>query len=283
MTHRSRPPRPEPTPFHRGGDGEPMVLLHGYTATWSTWKPILPALEAHHDVFAPSLVGHHGGERVAPGTSVTDALYVDAVERQLDRIGVERAHLVGNSLGGWLSLVLAARGRALSVVAVCPAGGWYPGSRQDRRILGYFRRNAIAMRTGDWWIDPLAARPGLRRLVLRDVVARPERLTASDARTVFAGAAGCELLHETLAHARRESIFGELGPIDAPVRILYGTRDRLTRWPSCYERMRELLPDAEYLPLEGLGHVPMWDDPEMVANRILEITAPARAATAAQA
>ena len=51
----------EVTAFHRGGTGTPLVLLHGFTDTWRTWKPVLPALEEHHDVFAPTLPGHHGG------------------------------------------------------------------------------------------------------------------------------------------------------------------------------------------------------------------------------
>ena len=69
--------------------------------------------------------------------------------------------------------------------------------------------------------------------------------------------------------------FGDLDPIDCPVRILYGTNDRLVRWPTHYVRMKELLPDAEYVALDGLGHLPMWDDPQLVARRIIEVTAPA--------
>jgi pimeloyl-ACP methyl ester carboxylesterase len=275
-----RTPRPQVTPFHRGGAGDPLVLIHGFTSTWSVWEPILPALEAHHDVLAPSLVGHHGGEQLEPGARVADALYADVLERQLDELGISRAHLVGNSLGGWLALLLAARGRALSAVAICPGGGWYPRSRDDRRIIAYFRRNALAMRSGDWWIDPIAARPRLRRLALRDIVAHPERVSATAARGMLEGAARCQVLHETIAETRRESIFGELGPIDVPVRILYGAEDRLIRWPSCYERMRALLPDAEYVRLDAMGHVPMFDDPERLAQLVLQVTAAEPAAVA---
>lgn len=277
---RSRFNLAEAEPSYRGGSGEPLVLIHGFTDTWATWKPVLPYLEAHHEVFAPTLAGHHGGEAVAPGRQVTDAVYADVLERQLDEVGFQRAHLVGNSLGGWLALVLAARGRALSAVGVCPAGGWKRGSWRDRVTSLYFRRNDLLMRTGHWWIPLMAARPGLRRFAVRELVApsTARRLTADQARVMFEGAAGCQVLHETFAIGRRAPLFGELGPIDCPVRILYGTRDRLIHWPAQYERLRRMLPQAEYVPLEGLGHLAMWDDPEQVAARILEVTAPDRAA-----
>ena len=49
------------TAQHRGGAGEPLVLVHGFTDTWRTWELVLPALEARHDVLAVTLPGHAGG------------------------------------------------------------------------------------------------------------------------------------------------------------------------------------------------------------------------------
>jgi pimeloyl-ACP methyl ester carboxylesterase len=114
----------------------------------------------------------------------------------------------------------------------------------------------------------------LRRVALRDLIAHPERVTAADARTMFAGAAGCAVVQDALATTADGEAFGDLGPIDVAVRILYGTRDRIVRWPSHYGRMKRILPDAEYIALDGLGHLPMWDDPQLVARRILEVSAP---------
>jgi pimeloyl-ACP methyl ester carboxylesterase len=53
---------------------------------------------------------------------------------------------------------------------------------------------------------------------------------------------------------------------------MYGTRDLLLRWPAYFEKMRRVLPKADYVALEGLGHLPMWDDPGRVARMILEVT-----------
>src|SRR4051794_39988658 len=110
------------TASHRGGAGAPLVCLHGFTDTWRTWELVLPELERHHDVLAPTLPGQAGGPPLQE--PVTDALIADAIERAMDEAGFETAHIAGNSLGGYVALQLAARGRAESVVAFAPAGGW---------------------------------------------------------------------------------------------------------------------------------------------------------------
>ena len=112
------------TAAHRGGSGPPLVCLHGFMDTWRAWELVLPALERHHDVLAPTLAGHAGGPPLGGGR--LDTAILDAVERAMDDAGWETAHVVGSSMGGFAALELAARGRARSVVALAPAGGWQP-------------------------------------------------------------------------------------------------------------------------------------------------------------
>jgi pimeloyl-ACP methyl ester carboxylesterase len=158
---------------------------------------------------------------------------------------------------------------------LCPAGGWYPGSPEERATLRFFKRN-LRMAPVARAVGPYLLRvPAMRRAALRELMARPGNLTADEARMMFEGSSGCTILRDGIAIAETGEFFSDLGEISAPVRILYGTEDKLVRWPSHYQRMKKLLPDVEYLPLEGLGHLPMWDDPQLVARRILEVTAPA--------
>jgi pimeloyl-ACP methyl ester carboxylesterase len=89
------------TPFHRGGTGSPLFCLHGFMDTWRTWELVLAMLERQRDVLALTLPGHAGGPPIE-GTVSTDA-FVDAVERSMDAAGLELAHLVGNSLGGYVA------------------------------------------------------------------------------------------------------------------------------------------------------------------------------------
>ena len=108
------------TASHRGGSGSPLVCLHGFADTWRTWELVLPALERRHDVLALTLAGHAGGP--ALNGRVHHAALADAVQAAMDDARFATAHLIGNSLGGWLALQLAARGRAQSVVALAHAG-----------------------------------------------------------------------------------------------------------------------------------------------------------------
>ena len=107
---------------HRGGSGEPLVLIHGIGHTWRGWKPMLPELERRFDVLAVDLPGHGHSEPLPPGTDSTPEALADAVEREMLGAGFDTAHIAGNSLGGWIALELARRGRARTVTAISPAG-----------------------------------------------------------------------------------------------------------------------------------------------------------------
>jgi pimeloyl-ACP methyl ester carboxylesterase len=263
---------------HRGGSGEPMLLVHGFTDTWRAWTRVLAALEEHHEVLVPTLPGHLGGDPMVPGQPIAIAAVADRLEELMDAAGMRRAHLVGSSLGGWLCLELAQRGRGLSVTGLCPAGGWEHPSREERAVLRYFRRNAVLLRVGRSQLARVARRPRLRAFVLRELVADAGGITAEAALQMFQGARGCTVVGDVLRLARNGAgFFGDLGPIDCPVRIVYGTRDRIIPWPGHYVRLRRMLPDAEFVALPGLGHLPMWEDPGLVARTILEISAAGRA------
>src|SRR5918911_149122 len=110
------------TPAHPGGARPPPGVPPRLVGTWRPWGAVLPALERRHEVLAPTLAGHAGGP--AFGAELTDATLADHVERAMDAAGFETAHIAGNSLGGYLALRLAPRGRARSVVALAPARRW---------------------------------------------------------------------------------------------------------------------------------------------------------------
>jgi pimeloyl-ACP methyl ester carboxylesterase len=246
-----------------------MVLLHGFTNDWRSWRPVLPLLEPHYRVFAPTLAGHLGAADLPTGTAMSIRALADAVERQLDAQGIEKAHFVGNSQGGWSSLELAARGRALSVVALCPAGGWEPQSPEERAVVRIFKQAKWKLRFARPGFKVIASRPRMRAIGFRDAVAHPSRLDAASALGMLEAGAGCRIVDEMLALADEGDAFGELGPIGCPVTIATATNDRIFRGPSYYTRMRRLLPDAEWTTLDGVGHVPMTDDPELIAKTIL--------------
>lgn len=260
----------------RGGTGEPIVLIHGFSGTRLVWEPVLAALEQRHDVLAVTLAGHVGGPELARGTPASVAALVDAVERDMDAAGFESAHLVGNSLGGWIALELARRGRADSVVGLSPAGGWEAGTRAETRLQRLFAQAHMLSKAALPRVDSLMRRPRLRRALLWRVVARGERMPAAAAATLIRDLVACPIYFELMDAVVRDGTPRTFDGVDCPVLLAWGSRDRILPSPRYSERLRELLPAAEWADLPGLGHVPMSDDPELVARTITDFTARAR-------
>jgi pimeloyl-ACP methyl ester carboxylesterase len=261
---------------HRGGSGEPLVLIHGFSGTRALWEPVLEGLERDHDVLAVSLAGHVGGQELGEGTEISVAALVDGVERDMRDAGFESAHIVGNSLGGWIALELAARGRARSVVGLSPAGGWTAGSRAERRLRGLFTRNHRLSKAMLPRMESLMRRPRLRRALLRQVVARGELLPAAVAVQLVRDSVACPIYFELMDAIMRDGPPVSFDEVRCPVLIAWGTRDRILPSRSYASRLRELVPSAEWVELRGLGHAPMSDDPELVARTISDFTARAR-------
>lgn len=251
---------------------EPLVLIHGFSGIPVMWEPIADRLTERHELLIPTLAGHGGGVALADGVVCSVIAMADALEADMDAAGIDTAHICGNSLGGWLALELAVRGRARSVVAIAPAGGWEAGSPEERRLGRYFRRLHRLVRLTGSRAEQLTRRPGLRRLAMRDMCVHGERLTVAQAAAMVRGSAECTIWLELVAAIERDGPPRAFEEIACPVRIVWGTKDRILPHARYSQRYRELLPDAEYLELEGLGHVPMVDDPALVAETILEVT-----------
>lgn len=255
--------------FYRGGSGEPMMCVHGITDTWRTWELVLPLLEPRHDVLAITLMGHSGGRAPHPDSDVSLRALVDEAERDMDAAGFETAHLVGNSLGGWVVLELAARGRARSVTALSPAGGWEAGSRRALRSYWELISTQWALRHFEEVAVELVKRPRSRWLALGNLVAHPPSVPAGLAAALVRGAADCPAALPLLDESRRDG-YPEIERIDCPVRIAWGSQDRLLPVGELSERFRRLLPGAEWIELEGAGHLPQIDHPQETAAVILE-------------
>jgi pimeloyl-ACP methyl ester carboxylesterase len=262
------------TPSHRGGSGEPLVCLHGFTDTWRTWEPILPALERRHDVLAPTLAGHAGGpsmEGEVDGTAMADA-----VERAMDQAGFATAHIVGNSLGGYLALKLAERGRARTVVALAPAGGWAAeDAASSRETLGFFTTMQELLKTAVPHADRIVSTPEGRRRGTAHTSVRFEHLPPELIAHQMRGAAACPAVFGLIDHAAREGWPIEPGRITCPVRVVWGTEDRLLQWPRAAVRYRDdWLPQADWVVLDDVGHCPQLDVPLECAELILGFTDP---------
>jgi hypothetical protein len=148
------------TRSHRGGSGAPLVCLHGFTDTWRSWDLVLPALERRHDVLAPTLPGHAGGP---------------PIEGEI----------------GDAALQLAARGRADSVVALAPAGGWARGDESLRETLGFFTTMQELLRAAAPHAEAVLASAQGRRRATEFIVTNFEHIPAELLAHQMRGAASC--------------------------------------------------------------------------------------------
>jgi pimeloyl-ACP methyl ester carboxylesterase len=261
----------------RTGSGEPLLLVHGFSGVPQMWRPVVGYLEGSFEILAVALAGHAGGVALPSGVVASVAALVDVVEREMDAAGFETAHVAGNSLGGWIALELANRGRARSVVALSPAGGWERGTSEERRLRRLFTRNHAISKRMLPYMPRLLNRPRLRRAVLAGAMARADRLDPASALAVVEGSVECPIYFDLMEAVLRDGPPTSFEQISSPVLLAWGTKDALLPAGRYAQRMRNLVPSAHWMDLEGLGHVPMGDDPELIARLIADFASRAGA------
>ena len=258
--------------LYRAGEGEPLVLVHGFTATWRCWLPVLAELVPRFEVIAPTLHGHDGGPPPPDGPAHSIAHAADHFEQMLDSLGVEDAHFAGNSMGGALSLEMAKRGRARSVVAISPGGGWREDdTTEPERIIKWFERNrTLTARTVDH-LPRIMRRPGIRRVALRDVMTRGDQVPPAEALALAESSLRCAVVDDVFATIRSGSArLVDLDRISCPVLVVWGERDRILPMDRHAPRFREEIPGVRFRAVPGIGHTPMWDAPGLIAATIAE-------------
>ncbi len=244
------------------GVGEPIVLLHGVLGTPRMWTEVLPLLSAQHRAIALAALGHHGGRRCELRPARIEHI-VDDAERSLDALHLDRAHLAGNSMGGWVALELMRRGRALSVCAFSPAGMWSGASQTGGRAK---LRTIVQLTRATRSLLPLTARLAVvRKLGLRDNAVHGDRVTPELMIALADAVLGCEVGEDLLDTSE------EFTPIECtcPTEIVWSEEDRIFPSRTFTATARARVLGATHSLLDGVGHVPMIDAPDRVANTIL--------------
>ena len=262
----------------RGGSGEPMVLIHGIGSRRGIWDRVRVPLEQRFDVIAFDLPGF--GDQPWFNDPVPERMdsLATAVTEELDRLGIDRARLLGHSMGGWIALELARRGRAIDVVAVAPVGGATPD--EARASMRDMRGSRLAARALLPLVRPITRRPRLRRIALRGSVKDSDLVDPAELeisiRYLARSTGWPKLLPDVagpgdLIENNREGF----GQIDCPVLIAWGTEDGVLSYGAA-PRVAEAIPGAELRTLEGHGHSPLLDHPELVAELALSTRASRR-------
>lgn len=245
-----------------------LVLIHGIGSRWQMWEPVLDRLAAEHDVIALDLPGFGDSPPAPPGTPAGSRGLAELVARFLARHGVERPHVVGNSLGGLVALQLGAAGRAASVTGLSPAG--FANGPESRWATSWLLIDRWLARAIGGHADRLSARAWFRRLAYWQMVGSGAHLAPLDVAESIRALAGASDFERNL-RAVSEERFALSEPMDVPVTIAWGERDRLLP-PRQAARAAARVPGARIVRLANCGHIPTYDDPVLVAQVILEGT-----------
>jgi pimeloyl-ACP methyl ester carboxylesterase len=252
-SQRVRLPRAE-VRYWSGGNGEPVVFVHGFgTEASLNWHGQLPALRRRFQVIAPDLPGFGASERVG-GDSVI-AFHVECLRDLVTHLGLSSVHLVGHSMGGWISLAFAATYPELvsRLVVIDAAGLNFEADLSLQRVL--LPENAADVR------DLLAANfqkpPRLPKFVIRDVLRTCRREATARTEVLRQLVYGAEFLDERLSR------------IVAPTLIVWGRADIITPL-AIGERLAAGIANAELLVFDDCAHSPNIECPARCNAALVE-------------
>jgi pimeloyl-ACP methyl ester carboxylesterase len=243
----------------RRGEGKPLLLLHSLGGSLVQWSPVLDRLAEHREVIAVDMPGFGKSPPLPDGIEYSAANLASAVLDFYESLGLETPGVAGISLGGWTAVECGRQGGASAVVGLCSAGFWKEPLEPKRETA---RTAARALRP----LIPLLYTKRFRRLVLSSNIRHPERVPPRDAIRLVSGYAGARGYSEA-SRLMRAGVVGALDDVKVPVTLAWAEFDTLVRTKPLRDG---ILPKrVKQVELPGCGHVPTWDDPELVTRVIL--------------
>lgn len=251
--------------YERMGSGEPLVLVHGIGHRRQAWYPVVDRLAQERDVILVDLPGHGESPALkADGIPIKDALEAH-LNTFLDELELDRPHVAGNSLGGRIAMEMAASDKVRSVTALAPAAFW-----KNAKDFAYIHHLFRTMSTAGAALQsaaPMLARTSAGKAVMYGWLTKdPSRIdpavAVEDLRCLLAARPALRTI------LRGAYPFDRAIPAHIPVTIAWGTHDHVLRSYQA-ERARNAMPEATHITLPGCGHVPMTDNPELIADVIL--------------
>jgi pimeloyl-ACP methyl ester carboxylesterase len=242
-----------------GGDGPPLLWLHGLGGVWQNWLLNIPAFMDTHRCVAIDLPGFGASE--VPSDEISIRGLARTVDRLCDLLDIDEPAVIGNSMGGFVGAELAVSfpTRVAKLVLVSAAGLSTEYLRREPLLAGARAFAVLTARTGLRG-DPVVRRRRLRRVALQFVVRYPERLSVPLATELVQGAnaPGFIPAFEALMDY---SFRDKLASIEVPVLIVWGRNDMLVPVEDA-ERFEHLIGDnAHSVIFEDTGHLPMLERP----------------------
>ena len=250
------------------GQGRPLILLHGIGMNSEAWGPVFERLAIQRRVIAFDIPGFGRTPALAAGREPNAAAMVESLGESLRMMGLEEpVDMVGNSLGGRIALEAAAAGLARSVVGISPAGLWRnKGPFHLEHLFGLMRKGySLLPSVADRLLETTVGRT---LLMGGAVSAQGWKMPAHEAQRaarMFAQAQQFEPIFEAFRPA-----FDRGEEIEVPCTIAFGDLDFV--FPMGTRDKSRAPAHTHWVRLPACGHVPMWDDPDLVAHVILNGT-----------
>lgn len=272
-------------PIHLGS-GEPILLLHPFLISQVVWQTVAEQLAdtGRYEVFAPTMAGHNGGPY--SGTwFLSSSVLADHVERQLDELGWNTAHIVGNSLGGWVAFELETRGRARTLTGIAPAGGWTRWTPGKYEVIAKFVGGIPLWALTRLYGPRVLRLPFSRRLATLPISATPEGVSKKELTVVADDVAHCPAYFQLLVKSLLQPGLLELAQTAVPTHLVLCEKDRVFPPPRYSRYFTTHLPDeTKVTTLDGVGHIPMFEAPgritEVITDFIDQYESPLRAINA---
>jgi len=244
------------------GSGPPVIFIHGLSGCWQNWLEQIPLFARDHRVIAVDLPGF--GHSEMPVEQISISGYADAIDELMEKLDIDAARIVGNSMGGFIGAEMAIEhpARIERLVLVAAAGLSIESIRTERtkgvrhraENLIFFSLAHVVSRS-----HQVALRPRLRAALLMTVAAHPTRLPGPLAAQQVLGS-GKPGFSDALEAMCRYPLRDRLEKIACPTLILWGDKDILVpvKDASVFE---ELIPDSRKIIYTDTGHVSMMERP----------------------
>ena len=256
-------------PIHLGS-GEPVLLLHPFLISQLVWQKVAPRLAdtGRYEVFAPTMAGHNGGPRA--GTwFLHSSVLADHVERQLDELGWDTCHIVGNSLGGWVAFELERRGRARTVTGIAPAGGWTRWAPTKFEVIAKFVGGMPVWVLAHLLGPRLLRLPMSRQIGTLPISGSPDGISEDELLGVIDDLKHCPAYFQLLGKAMLLPGLLELAHTAVPAHLVICGKDRVFPAPRSHRYFQAQLPAGTRITeLDGVGHIPMFEAPGLVTAAI---------------
>ncbi len=252
------------------GEGEPLLLIHGFGAGIWVWEKQIDFLSQFYRVYALDLLGHGYSDR--PKIKYRPQTYISFFKRFMDEIGIDQATLIGNSMGGGIAwataLFFPEKVKRLILIDSVPPDVLDQVRSESFKALTMVRK--IPLLT--YLLIAGRNRNSIRQ-VLRECIVDPKLLTPEsvDRQWEITRLKGTTWVHySTLRHAEEAKPMKDyLSLIKHPTLLIWGEKDQIFP-PSVGEELSRSIPNSTMKIIHGSGHLPMWEKPEEVNSILLQ-------------